>query len=110
MILFSYSDYPMCLSHSTANRLPTATPDMAVYTHSHNAYYGYYPSDPFLFFHGEKVKKKKEPQPTPRKGHRLRLSSCVNKGGFPTFFRAVSLHLRQMGNIRGYLRTALSED
>jgi len=36
------------LSHRTANRFPTATSDMAVYTHSHNAYYGYYPSDPFL--------------------------------------------------------------
>jgi len=31
-----------------ANRFPTAAPDQAVYTHSHNAYYGEYPSYPFL--------------------------------------------------------------
>ena len=79
------------LSHSTANRFPTAPPDMAVYTHSHNAYYGDYPSYPILSYpilsypilsypilsypililHGEKEKKAKKmgAQPTdkPRK-------------------------------------------
>lgn len=41
----------------TANRVPTATSGMAVYTHSHNTYYGYYPSDPFLSFTERKRKK-----------------------------------------------------
>ena len=44
------------LSHRTANRFPTATPGQAVYTHSLNAYYSYYISDPILL-HGEKAKK-----------------------------------------------------
>lgn len=44
----------------TANRFPTATPDMAVYTHSHNAYYGDYPSDPILSFMERKRKKNKK--------------------------------------------------
>ena len=44
------------LSHRTANRFPTATPEQAVYTHSHNAYYGYYPSNPFLSFMERKRK------------------------------------------------------
>jgi len=34
--------------HRPANRFPTATPDQAVYTHSHNAYCFEYPSLPFL--------------------------------------------------------------
>ena len=38
------------LSHRTANSFPTPTPNMAVYTHSHNAYYSYYLSYPFLSF------------------------------------------------------------
>ena len=48
------------LSHRTVNRFPTATPDMAVYTHSHNAYYGAYPSDPFLSFMERKRKGQKK--------------------------------------------------
>ena len=48
------------LSHSTANRFPTAPPDMAVYTHSHNAYYGNYPSDPILSLMEQKRKKNKK--------------------------------------------------
>lgn len=32
------------LSHRSANRFPTATPDQAVYTHSHNACCCEYPS------------------------------------------------------------------
>ena len=66
----------------TANRFPTATPDMAVYTHSHNAYYGDYPSDPIL--HGEKEKKgqKKEWEHSPRTNREscapvLRLEQCA---------------------------------
>ena len=41
----------------TANRFTTAPLDMAVYTHSHNAYYGDYPSDPILSFMERKRKK-----------------------------------------------------
>lgn len=44
----------------TANKFPTATPDMGVYTHSHNAYCGYYPSDSFLSFIERKRKKNKK--------------------------------------------------
>ena len=44
----------------TANRFPTAPPDMAVYTHSHNAYYGDYPSYPILSFMERKRKKNKK--------------------------------------------------
>ena len=48
------------LSLRIANSSPTATPYMAVYTHSHNAYYGDYPSDPFLSFMERKRKKNKK--------------------------------------------------
>ncbi len=43
-----------------ANRFPTATPDQAVYAHSHNACYGDYSSDPFLSFMERKRKENKK--------------------------------------------------
>ena len=46
------------LSHRSANRFPTATPDQAVYTQSHNACCEY-PSIPFLSVIKEKRNKKK---------------------------------------------------
>ena len=46
------------LSHRSANRFPTATPDQAVYTQSHNACCEY-PSIPFLSIIKEKRNKKK---------------------------------------------------
>lgn len=38
------------LSHRSANRFPTATPDQSVYTHPHNACCCEYPFLPFLKF------------------------------------------------------------
>ena len=46
------------LSHRSANRFPTATPDQAVYTQSHNACCEY-PSIPFPSVIKEKRNKKK---------------------------------------------------
>ena len=47
------------LSRRSANGFPTATPDQAVYTHSHNAYCYEYPSYPPIR-HKKKEKRKQK--------------------------------------------------
>ena len=48
------------LSHRSANRFPTATPDQAVYTQSHNACCCEYPSHPFLSNIRKQIKQDKK--------------------------------------------------
>ncbi len=93
------------LSHRSANRFPTATPDQAVYAHSHNACYCEYPSYPFLSVIKEgEAETKKEREYSHRTNRKAVLPFCVirsvrNRTFFPSYRQGNS----RKGNHKGSL-------